>query len=332
MLVARAKIVAAVRRHFDEQGFLEVEPAVLQASPGNETHLSGFSTELIHPNEERRTLYLHASPEFACKKLLAACETKIFALTRVFRNRDLGPLHCPEFTMLEWYRAHASLEEIEEDCAQLLKAAAAAGAAREFVWSGRRADPFSTPERISVAEAFRRFARIDLFEAMGSGAEEETAALARAARGLGLRVAADDDRSDLFSKILSSEIEPRLGLGRASILYDYPIEEAALARPNPADPRLAERFELYCCGVELANAFGELTDPVEQRRRFEADMDARARIYCERYPLDEDFLEALAVMPEASGCALGLDRLVMLAVGASRIEQVAWTPLALASQ
>ncbi len=141
-----------------------------------------------------------------------------------------------------------------------------------------------------------------------------------------MRVADDDGWSDIFSRLMSERIEPRLGLERATILYDYPVSEAALARRKPSDPRLAERFELYVCGVELANAFGELTDADEQRRRFTADMDEKARLYGERYPVDEDFLAALAAMPEASGAALGFERLVMLATGASHIEQVIWTP------
>jgi len=330
ILVARNRITAALRRVFEQSEFIEVEPAILQASPGNETHLSGFATELIEPSGTRRPLYLHTSPEFACKKLLAAGERKIFALSRVFRNRDRGPLHCPEFTMLEWYRAQAPLIDIEKDCAALLQAAATAAGARMFGWRGATADPFLEPERISVAEAFDRFADIDLLGALASEGATDTAALAGAARGLGLRIAPDDTWSDLFSKILSEKIEPRLGLGRATILCDYPISEAALAKRSETDPRLAERFELYCCGVELANAFGELTDPAEQKRRFMAEMDERERIYGERYPLDEDFLVALASMPEASGCALGLDRLVLLATGADRIDQVAWTPLAAA--
>ena len=143
----------------------------------------------------------------------------------------------------------------------------------------------------------------------------------------GLRTAPDDSWTDLFSRVMVERVEPNLGIGRATILREYPISEAALARPSPRDGRVAERFELYCCGVELANAFGELTDPDEQRRRFEADMDEKEKIYGERYPIDEDFLAALAIMPEASGSALGFDRLVMLATGATRIDQVLWTPL-----
>ena len=141
-------------------------------------------------------------------------------------------------------------------------------------------------------------------------------------------MAADDTWADLFSRVLVARIEPHLGIGRPTILCEYPVSEAALARPAPHDPRVAERFELYACGVELANAFGELTDPVEQRRRFEAEMAEKRRVYGERYPIDEEFLAALALMPEASGIALGFDRLAMLACGAGRIEDVIWTPVA----
>jgi lysyl-tRNA synthetase class 2 len=153
-------------------------------------------------------------------------------------------------------------------------------------------------------------------------------ALAAAARGAGIKIANDDTWGDVFSRILVQKIEPGIGNGRATLLTEYPAAQAALARRNPADPRVAERFELYACGVELANAFGELTDPAEQRRRFEADMAEKQRIYGERYPIDDDFLAALAHMPPASGAALGFDRLVMLATGATNIEQVIWTPVA----
>ena len=150
--------------------------------------------------------------------------------------------------------------------------------------------------------------------------------LAAAAGRIGVRVAADDDAGDIFSRIVTERIEPKLGIGRPTILMEYPASQAALARRKPGDPRLSERFELYACGVELANAFGELTDPAEQRARFEADMAEKERRYGERYPLDEDFLSAMTQMPEACGVALGFDRLVMLASGASRIDQVIWTP------
>jgi elongation factor P--(R)-beta-lysine ligase len=327
-LLARTRIIAALRQFFESEGFIEVEPAILQASPGNETHLHGFSTKIVAPGGERAAAFLHTSPEFAMKKLLAAGETRIFAFSRVFRNRERGALHTPEFTMLEWYRSGAPYERLMEDCAAILARTAEMAGTQRFAFRGREADPAAAPERLSVREAFLRYADVDLFASIAAdGRALDREFLAAQTAGMGLRVAADDTWSDLFSRILVEKVEPKLGLGRAAILYEYPISEAALARPNPADPRLAERFELYACGVELANAFAELTDPAEQRRRFEADMAEKLRLYGEAYPIDEDFLAALREMPPASGAALGFDRLVMLACGAARIEDVQWTPV-----
>ena len=188
-------------------------------------------------------------------------------------------------------------------------------------------DPFAEPERLTLAEAFERHARIDLMASVGAGGAVDRDALAAAAKGAGVRVADDDQWADVFSRVLVEKIEPELGNGRATILCEYPAAEAALARLKPGDPRVAERFELYACGVELANAFAELTDPAEQRRRFATEMDEKARVYGERYPVDEDFLAALAIMPEASGAALGFDRLAMLATGAESVVQVMWAPV-----
>jgi lysyl-tRNA synthetase class 2 len=321
-LAARNRISAASRAWFTSHDFAEVETAILQASPGNEAHLHAFATELIAPDASRTRLYLHTSPEFAAKKLLAAGEPRLFTFARVFRNRERTALHHPEFTMLEWYRANEPYDTLIEDCAALLAKAAEAAGTKRFSYRGREADPFAAPQRITVAEAFARFARIDLLAML-----DDRAALAAAAREQGMRVAEDDTWADVFSRIIVEKIEPNLGLGRATMLDEYPVSEAALARPTACDPRVAERFELYVCGVEIANAFGELTDPAEQRRRFEAEMTEKERVHGEHYPLDEDFLAALAQMPPASGIALGFDRLVMLATGAQRIEQVLWTPV-----
>jgi lysyl-tRNA synthetase class 2 len=327
LLLARGRIQRAVRAWFEAEGFIEVETAALQVSPGNETHLHAFATELAGPGGERRRLYLHTSPEFACKKLLAAGEPRIFTFAQVFRNRERGALHHPAFTMLEWYRAGEPYEALMEDCAVLIRIAAEAAGAGALNWRGRSLDPLAAPERLTVADAFRQLAGVDLVATLGD-AEPDRDALARAADGATIKVAADDTWGDIFSRILVAMIEPRLGDGRATLLTDYPAHLAALARPKPGDPSVAERFELYACGVELANAFGELNDPAEQRRRLEEEMAEKERRYGERYPVDEDFLAALAHMPPASGAALGFDRLVMLATGASHIEQVIWTPLA----
>jgi lysyl-tRNA synthetase class 2 len=327
LLLARNRMVAALRAFFAARDFVEVETAALQVSPGNEAHLHAFSTELTGPDQRSARLYLHTSPEFAAKKLLAAGEPRLFVFAHVFRNRERGALHHPEFTMLEWYRAHAPYQVLMDDCAALLACAAEAVQAKRLSFRGRDCDPLAAPERLTLAEAFDRFAGIDLLATVSADATDRDAFAAAAARA-GIRLAADDTWSDIFSRVLVERIEPHLGLARPTLLTEYPAAEAALARRKPDDPRVAERFELYACGVELANAFGELTDAAEQRLRFESEMTERARVYGDRYPIDEDFLAALAAMPPASGIALGFDRLVMLATGASRIEQVLWTPVA----
>jgi len=266
-LAARAGITAAARDFFRSRGFIEVEGASLQVSPGNEAHLHAFGTELQASDGPRSRLYLHTSPEFACKKLLAAGERRIFDFARVFRNRERGALHHPEFTLLEWYRAQESYEAVIEDCVALLAAAAHANGTERLSFRGGTATPFAEPERMTVAQAFARFANIDLLATVLADATDRNA-LAAAAAADGIRVAPDDTWADVFSRVLVERIEPNLGVGRPTILYEYPVAEAALARPVARDPRVAERFELYACGVELANGFGELTDASEQRRRF----------------------------------------------------------------
>jgi lysyl-tRNA synthetase class 2 len=323
-LTARSAIAQAVRAWFDEQGFVEVETGILQVSPGNEIHLHAPRTELAGADGARATRYLRTSPEFACKKLLAAGEQRIFEFARVFRDRESGDLHLPEFTMLEWYRADASYDAVMADSVVVIAHAARATGIGRFSFRGSTADPFAEPELLTVAAAFDRFAGVDLLSTVTAG-DGDRAALAAAAKAR-VRITDDDTWSDIFSKILVEHVEPNLGQGRLTVLFEYPAPEAALARTKPSDPRVAERFEVYACGVELANGFGELTDPAEQRRRFTLAMDEKQRRYGERYPLDEDFLLAMAQMPEASGIALGFDRLVMLASGAVRLDQVVWTP------
>jgi lysyl-tRNA synthetase class 2 len=323
-LNGRGAITRAVRAWFEKEGFVEVETGILQVSPGNETHLHAPRTELFRADGSRVTRYLRTSPEFACKKLLAAGEPKIFEFARVFRDRERGDLHLPEFTMLEWYRAASPYDAVMADTIVVTAHAAQATGIRQFTFRGKVCDPFAEPELITVAAAFERFAGIDLLATIAGG-EGDRAALASAAQGK-VRMTSDDTWSDIFSKILVEHVEPHLGQGRLTILFEYPVPEAALARAKASDPRVAERFEVYACGVELANGFGELTDAGEQRRRFAAAMEEKARRYGERYPLDEEFLAAVARMPEASGVALGFDRLVMLASGALRIDQVVWTP------
>jgi lysyl-tRNA synthetase class 2 len=326
-LHVRAAIRRAFRHWFEARGFVEADCSALAVSPGNEAHLHALATGLIGPDGVTRPRYLHTSPEFALKKLLAAGEPRLYDFAHVFRNRERTPLHHPEFCLLEWYRAGETYEALMRDSAALLALAAETAGTARFAWRDRTADPFAPPERLTVADAFRAFAGIDLLATVDASGASDAGALARAAVAAGIRVGADDTWTDVYSRVLVERIEPRLGIGRATILCEYPIGEAALARPSPSDPRVAERFELYCCGVELANAFGELTDAAEQRRRFLVEMDEKQRVYGERYPLDEDFLAALDAMPEASGIALGFDRLVLLATGSRRIEDVIWSPV-----
>jgi elongation factor P--(R)-beta-lysine ligase len=322
-LLQRNAMTKATRLFFEHYDFVEVETAILQVSPGNETHLHGFATNLIKPDASIQQLYLQTSPEFSCKKLLAAGEKRIFNLARVFRNRERGALHSPEFTMLEWYRVGENYSQLMDDCADLVRVLANAVGTKTLSHKGKTCDPYAEFERITVCEAFMRFTNIDLALTF-STTQTDRETLADAARKKNIRIADDDTWSDIFSRILCEYIEPNLGVGQLTILYDYPISEAALARSKPNQPQLAERFELFACGVELANAFGELTDAHEQRLRFEVDTHEKQRIYGEIYPIDEDFLSCLAHMPEACGAALGFDRLVMLLTGASKIDEIMW--------
>ena len=327
LLLARNRIQGAIRVWLAAEGFTEVDPAALAISPGNEAHLHGFATEAIGNDGISHPMYLHTSPEFAMKKLLAAGETRIHAFAHVWRNRERGPLHAPEFTMLEWYRVGEGYEVLMDDTLAVLRLAAREAGATVLQYQGRTCDPFAAPDRLSVAKAFVLHAGVDLMATIHADGTPSAPLLAAELDRIGLRRAADDTWSDMLSRVLSEKVEPHLGQGRVTILDQYPAAEAALARRVPGDARVAERFEVYACGVELANGFGELTDPSEQRLRFNAEMDEKARVYGERYPLDEDFLAALALMPPAAGIALGFDRVVMLATGAPRIDDVVWTPV-----
>ena len=258
LLAARGRIRDAIRRYFASQDFTEVECGALQVSPGNEAHLHAFGTERIGPDGARKRLYLHTSPEFACKKLLAAGETRIFTFSQAYRNRERGDLHAPEFTMLEWYRAGETYDAAIQDCLAILKLAAAEAGSSGFKFRERETDVSRAAERITVAEAFRRHAGIDLAATLDEDGMGNREAFARAAAA-GVKIAEDDHWSDIFSRVLT-KIEPHLGLGRPTILDRYPRIEAALARGCDDDARFAERFELYVCGVEVANGFGELTD------------------------------------------------------------------------
>ncbi len=327
ILLARNRIDGAVRTYLAERDFLIVDPPGLQRSPGNETHLHAFATDMIGNDGVAQRRYLHTSPEFTMKKLLAAGERRIASLQHVWRNRERSALHHPEFTMLEWYRAEEPYGSVIEDCIAIIRLAAEATGIGRFSFRGRECDPRAEVERVSVAEAFLDHAGMELLATVDADGVPDGEKLADQMLGRGLEVPEDRSWSYLFSRILVEKVEPQLGNGRITVLDRYPAAEAALARRVPGDRRVSERFEIYASGVELANGFGELTDPEEQRHRFAAEMNEKQRLYNETYPLDEDFLAALALMPDASGVAMGFDRLVMLATGAQRIEQVLWAPV-----
>jgi lysyl-tRNA synthetase class 2 len=328
-LEARARVLAAIRGFFAAADFLEVETPALQISPGIEPHLMAFATELVSPGGGRQARHLHTSPEFAMKKLLVAGLPRIFQLAHVFRNGERGATHHPEFAMLEWYRAGASYCDLMDDCEALLRCGLAAAGATAFAWQGRSSDPSLPWQRLSVAEAFHHYCGIDLLATAPDPRHPDRDRLAAAAREVGITAHEKDDWEDIFFRLFLARIEPLLGSPAPTILYDYPIALAALSRAKPEDPRLAERFELYVCGLELANAFGELTDAAVQRARFTADRARKRALYGYDYPEDEDFLAALEHgMPESAGIALGIDRLVMLATGADDIADVLWAPVA----
>jgi lysyl-tRNA synthetase class 2 len=297
-LRARAELTRLVRGFFDARGFLEIETPLVVPSPGLDLHLDALP---VHTRQGER--YLITSPEYQMKRLLSGGLERIYQIAKCFRNDELGERHQPEFTMLEWYRGFAGVEDVMRDTEDLVAHVARrrAGAAPRdrAVLRTARGDVDVTPPwlRLSVRDAFRRFCELDVDAVVG-----------------------DEER---FYRLLVEQIEPQLGALGAVFLHDYPASMASLARKKPDDERVAERFEAYVAGIELCNGFGELTDAAEQRARLLADQGARAARGLPVYPLDERFLAALEQgCPPSGGNALGLDRLVMLALGAEHIEDV----------
>lgn len=315
-LLRRAALIRRIREWLHAEGFVEVETPALQIAAGMEVHVTPFETLLQGSDGRGRALRLHSSPEFAMKKLLVAGERRLFQFARVFRNAERSATHHPEFTLLEWYRADAGWRDLIRDCEALL-----ALAGSELRWNGRRVPVVAPFERLSVAAAFQDRLGLDVLAA-------DPLRLAVACRAEGLAPGLEDSWEDLFFRLFLNRIEPHLGLARPVVLHGWPARMAALARLDPADTRVAERFEVYVGGLELANAFGELTDAAEQRRRFEAAARERRAQHGDDLPLDEDFLAALEYgMPTSAGIALGLDRLAMLAAGRHCIEDVLWAPV-----
>ncbi|MBI2389625.1 MAG: EF-P lysine aminoacylase GenX [Deltaproteobacteria bacterium] len=293
LLRRRAELMAVVRAFFVERGFVEVETPIVVPSPGLDVHLDAMACE---------GRYLITSPEYQMKRLLAGGMPRIFQIVKCFRRGEIGARHNPEFTMLEWYRAHGTFEElIAETEALVVAVAKAARGAPELVVDGRTVTLNPPFERLPLAAAFARHARMT---------EEQALSLA----------SLDEER---FFRVLVEEVEPALAAGPPVALVDWPTAQASLARKKPGDPRVAERFELMAGGVELCNGFGELVDPREQRARFQADQEERRRRGLPVYPIDERFVAALEEgVPPSAGNALGLDRLITLALGASTIGDV----------
>lgn len=317
-------MIRATRAYFDGCGFHEVETPALQVTPGLDAHIMGFKTLWEnHDGSPRSEMYLHTSPEFAMKKLLTAGAGDIYQICHTFRNRENSPAHSPEFSMIEWYRTGANYWAIMDDCVQLLRAVAKATNIQLYRYKGKTSNPFHVWQVISVAEAFWQYCKIQLLDTVG-----DVAALRTEAARIGVRTDDGDNWDDVFFRIMGEKIEPMLGSPAPTLLYDYPAHMAALSKIKESDSRVAERVEVYVCGLELANGFSELQDAARQRQRFIEEMDEKQRLYGLHYPLDEDFLAALEYgMPECSGIALGMDRLVMLATGAENINDILWAPV-----
>lgn len=300
-LEARARVLSAVRRWFEGEGFLEVDTPARVRAPGQEIHLDAIASE---------DRWLVTSPEYAMKRLCGAGYQRIVSIGKCWRAGERGPHHEPEFTMIEWYRANEPLERIARDCEDLMRVAADAVATSP---GQRFAAPF---RRTTVRELLRAHAGVDLV------GDESAPALATKARGAGINPGRATAWDDIFFQMWLDRVEPRLAAAEPTFVFDWPAPLGALARRREDDGRFVERFELYAAGLELANAFGELTDPVEQRARFEEETAARRGRGKVTYPIDEALLAALARMPPTAGVALGFDRLLMLILGVPTIAEV----------
>jgi lysyl-tRNA synthetase class 2 len=321
---ARTRFYGVIRSYFASEGFDEVETPALVPAPGMEPHIRAFEAGFVPetPEGRARTLYLHTSPEYAMKRLLAEGFERIFQICKVFRNGEIAPLHNPEFTLLEHYRANADYRAIMVDLEQIISRAARELTGSESVSVGGKTISLTPPfERLTVRDAMLSRTGLDIVE-LNTGE-----ALRRGAEKRGMKLPGSGGSfDDVFFQIFLTAVEPTLGFGRPTFLTEYPASMASLSRLKPGDPSVAERTELYVGGVELANGFSELTDAVEQRKRLIEEQELRRKLGMPVYPLDERFLEAVGRMPPATGIALGLDRVLMLLLGTDRIEDVLLFP------
>lgn len=327
-LLMRNKIIASIKNFFSTQNFTEVDTPILQHCPGMEVHLSAFETKFTDiTGTKNQTLYLHTSPEFAMKKLLSFGMEHIYQFTHTFRNEVVSPTHYPEFTMLEWYRLNHNYTKLMDDCEEILKQALTSIGKTEFGYKDKTCSPFNGIEKLTVQKAFQKFCGFDIMATIDNPENPSKKLLEAQATKLHINVSQIDTWDDIYEKLMFEYIEPNLGIDKPTILYEYPLHQAALSKQSDSNPNIAERFELYICGVEVANAFTELTDEKIQRKRFEHDMKTKQDLYNITYPIDEDFMEAIKNIDSATGIAMGIDRLIMLATKANSITDVLWTEI-----
>lgn len=324
-LLLRNKIIKSIKSFFETEDFTEVDTPILQYSPGMEVHLFAFETKFNNINGiDSQKLYLHTSPEFSMKKLLSFGMERIYQFTHTFRNEVISPTHYPEFTMLEWYRTKHNYETLMKDCEKILNLTLTTTGNDYFAYKEKKCYLNNGIEKLTIAQAFKKFCNIDILSTIDNSKEPSPNKLAPIAKELKINVSENDTWDDLFEKLMLEYIEPNLGIEKPTILYEYPIHQAALSKPSPTNPNIAERFELYVCGIELANAFTELTDKESQEQRFLHDQMEKEKIYGTTFPIDYEFLNCLDTLPDCTGIALGIDRLIMLATHTDKITDTLW--------
>ncbi|MBR1544556.1 MAG: EF-P lysine aminoacylase GenX [Alphaproteobacteria bacterium] len=324
-LLNRNKIISAIKSFFSDENFIEVDTPILQYSPGMEVHLSAFETMFNNINGiDKQKLYLHTSPEFSMKKLLSFGMKNIYQFTHTFRNEVVSPTHYPEFTMLEWYRVGYNYEKLMSDCEQILKRSLEIIGTDHFEYNGKKCFLNDGIEKLTIAQAFEKFCHFDILSTIDNPQNPSTKLITPFAKKLNINVSESDTWDDIYEKLMFEYIEPNLGDKKPTILYEYPIHQAALSAPKSDNPNIAERFELYICGVELANAFTELTNRKVQEERFLHDQAEKQKIYGTTFPIDYEFLNSIENLENCTGIAMGIDRLIMLANHTNNIKDVLW--------